>query len=56
MRKAYFHFFSDSIGASHLETLEVELAPTPYAPPAPDVFLSPPMPAQAAVFLTAPAG
>jgi len=56
MRKAYFHFFSDPSGGSHLETLEVELVATPYAPPAPDVYLSRPMPAQAAVFLTAPAG
>jgi len=56
MHKAYFHFFSDPSGASHLDTVEVELIATPYAPPAPDVYLSRPMPAQAAVFLTAPAG
>jgi quercetin dioxygenase-like cupin family protein len=56
MRKAYFRLFSDQSGASHLETLEAELTATPYAPPAPDVFLSRPMPAAAAVFLSAPAG
>jgi len=56
MRKRYFHFYTDPSGESHLETLEAELAATPYAPPAPDVFLSQPMPAAAAVFLCAPAG
>jgi len=56
MRKRYFHFYTDPSGESHLETLEAELAATPYAPPAPDVFLSRPMPAAAAVFLCAPAG
>jgi quercetin dioxygenase-like cupin family protein len=56
MRKKYFHLFSDPSGASHLETLEAELTATPFAPPAPDLFLSPAMPAAAAVFLSAPAG
>jgi len=56
MRKAYFHLYSDPTGASHIETLHDELTATPYAPPAPDVFLSRPMPAAAAVFLCAPAG
>ena len=56
MRKAYFHLYADPSGESHLDTLEAELAATPYAPPAPDVFLSRPMPAAAAVFLSAPAG
>ena len=56
MRTAYFHLYTDPSGESHLETLEAELVATPYAPPAPDVFLSRPMPAAAAVFLSAPAG
>ncbi|HXL17889.1 MAG TPA: hypothetical protein VN961_10255 [Streptosporangiaceae bacterium] len=56
MRKRYFHLFSDPSGASHLETLEAELTATPFAPPAPDLFLSRPMPAAAAAFLSAPAG
>jgi hypothetical protein len=56
VRKAYFHLYADPSGESHLDTLEAELAATPYAPPAPDVFLSRPMPAAAAVFLSAPAG
>jgi len=56
VRKTYFHLFSDPSGASHLETLEAKLTATPFAPPAPDLFLSQPMPAAAAVFLSAPAG
>jgi Cupin domain len=56
MRKAYFHLYTDPSGESHLETLEAELAATPFAPPAPDLFLSQPMPAAAAAFLMAPAG
>jgi hypothetical protein len=56
VRKTYFRLFTDQTGASHLETLQAELTATPYAPPAPDVFLSRPMPAAAAVFLSAPPG
>lgn len=56
MRKEYLHLFSDIGGASHIETVQLDLAPAPYAPPAPDVYLSPIMPAAAAAFLAVPAG
>ena len=56
MQKAYFHLYSDPTGASHIEMRMAELTATPYAPPAPDVFLSHPMPAAAAAFLAVPAG
>jgi cupin domain len=56
MQKAYFHLYSDPAGASHVEVLKAELVSAPYAPPAPDVYLSHPMPAVAAAFLAVPSG
>jgi hypothetical protein len=43
-------------GESHFDAVAVELAPTPFAPPAPPVELSPPLAATRRFFLGLPQG
>jgi hypothetical protein len=40
MKATYTRLYADSIGESHFEDVEVELAPVNFAPPAPALFLS----------------
>ena len=50
----YVRVHADDAGESHFEDVVVALAPVDYAPPAPPLHLSAPMPASAFVFLAAP--
>jgi len=52
----YLRLFSDSTGESHFEDIEIDLAATDYAPPAPPLNLSASMPATQFRFMQAPAG
>jgi len=56
VRTEYLRLYADEAGDSRVEEVSVELRSTPYAPPAPDLYLSHPFPAAAAAFLTFPAG
>lgn len=47
---------SDADGTSHFEDLEVALAPSVYAPPAPPIEVSERIPASRAVLFSMPAG
>lgn len=50
------HLFSDSAGESHFDTMEIELSPEIYAPPAPPEEVSQPIAARQLIFLSVPAG
>src|SRR5947199_10756992 len=52
----YLRLFSDSTGESHFEDIEIDLAATDYAPPAPPLNLSASMPATQFRFMQAPVG
>lgn len=52
----YVRVYADDTGESHFEDVVVALAPVDYAPPAPPLHLSAPMPASGFVFLVAPPG
>jgi hypothetical protein len=56
VQKKYLRLYADSAGDSRVEEASIELQSTPYAPPAPDLYLSQPFPAAAAAFLTFPTG
>jgi len=51
----YTRLFSDSEGESHFEDIEIDLAATDYAPPAPPLDLSAVTPAMQFGFMRAPA-
>jgi hypothetical protein len=48
--------YADATGASHFDEVVVGLAPAPFAPPAPPVELSPPLPATRCLFAGFPEG
>jgi hypothetical protein len=48
--------YADAAGESHSDEVAVELAPVPFAPPAPPVELSPPLAATRCFFLGLPPG
>jgi len=48
--------WADDAGTSHFEDVDVDLEPAEYAPPAPPLELSPPIPAERALFFEAPVG
>ena len=48
--------FTDAAGESRFDEVEVSLAPTDFAPPAPPMDLSAPVPASQFVFLQVPPG
>lgn len=52
----YARLYTDSAGVSHFETVDCDLTPTDFAPPAPPLQLSPFTPATRFAFLSAPAG
>lgn len=52
----YVRLYADEEGESHFETVEVKLAPTDYAPPAPPINVSGPSPAHQLIFLAVPPG
>lgn len=52
----YVRLYADSAGMSHFETVDIDLAPTNFAPPAPPLQLSPFTPSTRFAFLGAPAG
>jgi len=52
----YVRLYADDDGESHFETIEVELDPTDYAPPAPPINVSTPAPARQVIFLAVPSG
>jgi len=52
----YVRLYADDDGESHFETIEVELDPTDYAPPAPPINVSSPVPARQVIFLAVPSG
>src|SRR5947199_3547132 len=52
----YLRLFSDSTGESHFEDIEIDLAATDYAPPAPPLNLSASMPATQFRFMQTPCG
>ncbi len=56
MHQTLIRLYADPDGESHIDEQQIELEPTAYAPPAPDVYLSRPMAAVAAAFLHVPAG
>ena len=48
--------YADAAGQSHFDEVVVELAPTPFAPPAPPIDLSPPLVAARCFFARLPEG
>lgn len=52
----YTRLYSDTEGESHFEEVEIDLALTDYAPPAPPLSLSSSAPATQFGFMNAPAG
>jgi len=56
VQKEYLRLYADGAGHSRVAEATIELQSTPYAPPAPDLYLSQPFPAAAAAFLTFPTG
>ena len=52
----YTRLYSDAHGESHFEDVEIDLASTDYAPPAPPLELSALAPASQIGFMCAPAG
>jgi len=52
----YLRLYADDNGESHFETIEVELDPSDYAPPAPPINVSTPAPARQLIFLAVPPG
>src|SRR5262245_61304248 len=52
----YVRLYADANGESHFEDVEIDLASTNYAPPAPPLDLSPFTPATQFGFMRAPAG
>ena len=52
----YVRLYADANGESHFEDVEINLASTDYAPPAPPLDLSPFTPATQFGFMRAPAG
>lgn len=52
----YVRIHTDADGQTHFEDLDVALAPSDFAPPAPPLLVSEPVPAEQAVLFTAPAG
>ena len=48
--------YADAAGVSHFDEVVVELAPTPFAPPAPPVDLSPPLAAMRCFLIGLPQG
>jgi hypothetical protein len=52
----YVRLYSNEKGESHFEEVEVSLAPTDYAPPAPPINVSTPSPAHQLIFLAVPPG
>ena len=52
----YVRLYADEEGESHFEQVEVDLAPTDYAPPAPPINVSTPIPANQLIFLAVPPG
>jgi hypothetical protein len=53
---SYTRLYSDAAGESHFEEVEIDLALTDYAPPAPQLELSSVTPATQFGFMNAPAG
>jgi hypothetical protein len=47
---------TDAAGESHFDEIVVDMAPTPFAPPAPPVDLSPPLQATRCLFVSFPEG
>lgn len=56
MKKRYWHAYADAQGESHVEELETELILSDFAPPAPQIFVSPATPAAGFAYLHAPVG
>jgi hypothetical protein len=56
MRTNYTRLFADEIGESHFEDITVELALADFAPSAPPMGVSSPMPATQSAFICGPAG
>jgi gentisate 1,2-dioxygenase len=52
----YVRLYTDDLGVARFEDLEMDFAAADFAPPAPPVDVSSPMPAVGALFLRAPAG
>lgn len=52
----YIRLYADEDGESHFEHVDVALAPTDYAPPAPPINVSFPLPARQLIFLSVPPG
>lgn len=52
----YTRFYTDESGETHMEDVDVELAPQDFAPPAPPLFLSPFVPASGFGYLRFPPG
>jgi hypothetical protein len=52
----YSRYFADETGESHIEDVEVELAPRDFSPPAPPLHLSPMTPATGVAFVRFPSG
>ena len=52
----YTRLYADADGESHFEDVAVELSSVDFAPPAPPLDVSSPMPADQYVFFRAPAG
>jgi hypothetical protein len=52
----YTRLYSDAQGESHFEDVEIDLAVTDYAPPAPPLSLSSSVPATQFAFMNAPSG
>jgi quercetin dioxygenase-like cupin family protein len=52
----YTRLFEDREGESHFEDVDVEVAPVDFAPPAPPLNLSKPLPAERIILADVPAG
>ena len=52
----YVRLCADTGGESHFEDVEVPLAPSNYAPPAPPINVSNPFPVRQLIFLSVPPG
>jgi len=52
----YSRLYADAEGDSHFEDVEVSLAASDYAPPAPPINVSDPCPARQLIFLAVPPG
>ncbi len=50
----FVRLYADEDGESHFEDIEVTLVPSNYAPPAPPINVSTPLPARLLIFLAVP--